>query len=73
MEKIMKWMAEWHGIQLIAETDNDVKILKRLKSRLPSGTATIYDIGKVEVTKKLFDNYGDNQKIKAKYILEFSR
>ncbi len=66
----MKWITEWWGIQIIAETDDDEKLLKELKSKLDDNAFTHYEDGEMKEATEMM--YG-NLELKPKYILEFSR
>lgn len=66
----MKWMTEWWGIQIIAETEEDEKLLKELKNKLSDKAITHYEDGLISEPKVMLY---DKKEIKAKYILQFDR
>lgn len=59
----MKWATEWHGIRLIAETEQDEHLLEQLHETLPEKAEKRYEDG----DRKLYR--GEDGKL----ILEFDR
>ena len=48
----MKWKADWWGIQILAETVDDVDILESLDKALPGKAVECHDIGTKFFLKK---------------------
>jgi len=66
----MKWFSEWWGIQLVAESESEVKLLKELNDKLDDKASTAYEDG---IKKESNDLMYSDTDIKPKYILEFER
>lgn len=69
----MKWKADWHGIQLLAETDEDMGILKELQDRLPAKAETWYEDGSLHVSLGSDDTRKDVPGDEIVMIMEFHR
>ena len=48
----MKWNGYWYGIQIVAETPEELELLKKLNKLLPEEAEESYEQGKI----KLEDN-----------------
>ena len=57
----MKWIADWWGLYITAESKDDEKLLKELLARLPAEADDIYEIGKLK------------QVTEAPLVIEFRR
>lgn len=44
----MKWIADWWGITLAAESEEDAKLLRKLAEKLSEDPEDTYDGGKLE-------------------------
>ena len=72
----MKWAIGWWGMQILAETEEDKKLLEKLLLELPKKPEERYDIGEYKILDD--DSYEDDlfskeQLNNAKMIVEFLR
>jgi hypothetical protein len=51
----MKFATGWWGVQILAETESDKKILGELVQRLPQETDNAYDDGTIEIISEKQD------------------
>ena len=53
----MKWKASWWGIQILAETEEEKKVLNNLCSHVPERAVDYYDDGVFSVVDPDSENY----------------
>lgn len=66
----MRWHAAWWGTVIVAETDDDEDLLKRLHASLPEKAHVAYENGQLEVGGLEPGDYDDQP---ARYTLTFHR
>ena len=48
----MIWKGWWHGITIIAETDEDKELLLKLEKLLPKDADELYEVGELHINKE---------------------
>ena len=74
LEENMKFNTAWWGVQIMAETDIDEKILRDLYSIIPKEASSTHEDGTVrQITKCTCSCYSftDEEIAKSKFVIQF--